>query len=127
MCHSQMIGNTDKGVSQEASHNRLWPYRCMPLSFCLPFSASALYTLACAHLLFSFLNQSEGLLLCAHLQGWDTLYRAQQVDPFALVKEEIESVSERLRRSIFTGIPTLRSAAEYFFKVRYFVLQSQMQ
>lgn len=39
------------------------------------------------------------------------------MDPFSLVKEEIESVSERLRRSIFTGIPTLRSAAEYFFKV----------
>ena len=40
------------------------------------------------------------------------------LDPFLLVKEEIESVSERLRRSIFTGIPTLRSAAQYFFKVR---------
>ena len=38
-------------------------------------------------------------------------------DPFQLVKEEIDSVSERLRRSIFTGIPTLRSAAQYFFKV----------
>ena len=38
------------------------------------------------------------------------------VDPFQLVKEEIDSVSERLRRSIFTGIPTLRSAAQYFFK-----------
>ena len=42
------------------------------------------------------------------------------LDPFLLVKEEIESVSERLRRSIFTGIPTLRSAAQYFFKVRAF-------
>ena len=51
------------------------------------------------------------------LQGWDLLHRTQPVDPFSLVKEEIESVSERLRRSIFTGIPTLRSAAEYFFKV----------
>ncbi|KAK9915863.1 hypothetical protein WJX75_005387 [Coccomyxa subellipsoidea] len=50
-------------------------------------------------------------------QGWDSLYRGQPVDPFSLVKEEIESVSERLRRSIFTGIPTLRSAAEYFFKL----------
>lgn len=40
------------------------------------------------------------------------------MDPFVLVKEELESVSERLRRSIFTGIPTLRSAAEYFFKAR---------
>ena len=39
------------------------------------------------------------------------------MDPFQLVKEEIDSVSERLRRSIFTGIPTLRSAAQYFFKV----------
>ncbi len=51
------------------------------------------------------------------LQGLESLYRAQPVDPFSLVKEEIESVSERLRRSVFTGIPTLRSAAEYFFKV----------
>ncbi|BDA44504.1 Decaprenyl-diphosphate synthase subunit 1 [Coccomyxa sp. Obi] len=50
-------------------------------------------------------------------QGWDLLHRRQPVDPFSLVKEEIESVSERLRRSIFTGIPTLRSAAEYFFKM----------
>jgi hypothetical protein len=52
------------------------------------------------------------------VQVWDSLYRAQQMDPFALVKDELESVSERLRRSIFTGLPTLRSAAEYFFKVR---------
>ena len=44
------------------------------------------------------------------------------VDPFQLVKEEIDSVSERLRRSIFTGVPTLRTAAQYFFKVRDFVL-----
>jgi geranyl diphosphate synthase len=40
------------------------------------------------------------------------------MDPFQLVKEELDSVSERLRRSIFTGIPTLRSAAQYFFKAR---------
>jgi len=44
------------------------------------------------------------------------------VDPFQLVKEEIDSVSERLRRSIFTGVPTLRTAAQYFFKVRKSVL-----
>ena len=43
-------------------------------------------------------------------------YRQAIMDPFQLVKEELDSVSERLRRSIFTGIPTLRSAAQYFFK-----------
>ncbi len=57
-------------------------------------------------------------------QVLDRLYRGAQqaVDPFSLVKEEIDTVSERLRRSIFTGIPTLRSAAEYFFKVSPFCL-----
>ena len=47
-----------------------------------------------------------------------TRSRQAIMDPFQLVKEELDSVSERLRRSIFTGIPTLRSAAQYFFKAR---------
>lgn len=38
-------------------------------------------------------------------------------DPFALVAEELKSVSERLRRTILTDIPILSTAAEYFFKV----------
>ncbi|KAH7624692.1 putative Solanesyl-diphosphate synthase 1, mitochondrial [Nannochloris sp. 'desiccata'] len=38
------------------------------------------------------------------------------VDPFSLVRSEIESVSERLRRCIVTEIPTLEQAAEYFFR-----------
>lgn len=39
------------------------------------------------------------------------------MDPFALVADELESVSERLRRTILTEIPVLSTAAEYFFKV----------
>ena len=38
-------------------------------------------------------------------------------DPFALVKGELENVSERLRRSILTDIPVLGKAASYFFQV----------
>ena len=38
------------------------------------------------------------------------------MDPFSLVRAEIESVSERLRRCILTEIPTLEQAAEYFFR-----------
>lgn len=36
---------------------------------------------------------------------------------FGLVKDEIEAVTERLRRDIFTEIPALERAAEYFFQV----------
>ena len=39
-------------------------------------------------------------------------------DPFALVKGELENVSERLRRSILTDIPVLGKAASYFFQVQ---------
>ena len=42
---------------------------------------------------------------------------SRKLDPFALVADELESVSERLRRTILTEIPVLSSAAEYFFKV----------
>jgi geranyl diphosphate synthase len=38
------------------------------------------------------------------------------IDPFSIVRSEIESVSERLRRCIVTEIPTLEQAAEYFFR-----------
>lgn len=48
------------------------------------------------------------------LQLWG---RAPTLDPFALVHAELESVSERLRRSVFTEIPALSTAAEYFFKL----------
>ena len=43
--------------------------------------------------------------------------QAPVLDPFALVHTELESVSERLRRSVFTEIPALSTAAEYFFKL----------
>ncbi|KAI7838536.1 hypothetical protein COHA_007679 [Chlorella ohadii] len=38
--------------------------------------------------------------------------------PFGLVREEIDCVTERLRRDIFTEIPALERAAEYFFQAR---------
>lgn len=38
------------------------------------------------------------------------------VDPFALVRLEIDSVSNRLRNCILTDIPVLEKAAEYFFQ-----------
>ncbi|KAL6773881.1 GPS1 [Auxenochlorella protothecoides x Auxenochlorella symbiontica] len=38
-------------------------------------------------------------------------------DPFALVREELGVVSERMRRSIVTDIPALGSAADYFFRL----------
>lgn len=37
-------------------------------------------------------------------------------DPFLLVRQEIDSVSNRLRRCIMTDIPMLEKAAEYFFQ-----------
>ena len=40
------------------------------------------------------------------------------LDPFAIAEPELESVSERLRRSLLTDIPALGRAAEYFFQVR---------
>ena len=39
-----------------------------------------------------------------------------RADPFGLVRDEIEAVTERLRRSLFTDIPALERAAEYFFR-----------
>ncbi|PSC71876.1 geranyl diphosphate synthase [Micractinium conductrix] len=41
---------------------------------------------------------------------------AERPDAFGLVREEIECVTERLRRDIFTEIPALERAAEYFFR-----------
>ncbi|KAL4440516.1 hypothetical protein ABPG75_003517 [Micractinium tetrahymenae] len=40
----------------------------------------------------------------------------ERADAFVLVREEIECVTERLRRDIFTEIPALERAAEYFFR-----------
>ncbi len=47
----------------------------------------------------------------------ESLWAGEAPDPFAIVKDEIESISERLRRSIMTGIPVLETAASYFFRV----------
>lgn len=38
-------------------------------------------------------------------------------DPFAIVKDELETVSERLRRTILTDVPLLSKAASYFFQI----------
>lgn len=56
------------------------------------------------------------MMLSAFLQSFAEM-GSRKLDPFALVAEELESVSERLRRTILTEIPVLSSAAEYFFKV----------
>lgn len=50
------------------------------------------------------------------LQSWD-VHKQGRVDPFAIAEPELESVSERLRRSLLTDIPALGRAAEYFFQV----------
>lgn len=48
---------------------------------------------------------------------WDDAASADEtVDPFALVSEEVNSVSHRLCQSIVTNVPALESAAEYFFR-----------
>ena len=39
------------------------------------------------------------------------------MDPFALVKEELDSVSSRLRRTVMTEIPRLGQAADYCFQL----------
>ena len=48
------------------------------------------------------------------LQAWSGV---RPIDPFALVKEELDSVSNRLRRTVLTEIPRLGQAAEYFFQL----------
>jgi len=40
----------------------------------------------------------------------------EAIDPFALVRQEINAVSNRLRKCILTDIPVLEKAAEYFFQ-----------
>lgn len=40
----------------------------------------------------------------------------ETVDPFALVGDEVDSVSHRLCQSIITNVPALETAAEYFFR-----------
>ena len=41
----------------------------------------------------------------------------RDIDPFALVKDELESVSARLRNTVLTEIPKLGQAADYFFQL----------
>lgn len=52
-------------------------------------------------------------------RSWASLTQLAQmneIDPFAMVRHEIDSVSSRLRRCILTDIPVLERAAEYFFQ-----------
>jgi len=37
-------------------------------------------------------------------------------DPFAIVQDEINAMSDRMRRSIVSEVPVLKQAAEYFFR-----------
>ena len=67
---------------------------------------------------------ARGDSACACGQGWEDVRHAERVDPFSLVKAEIDSVSERLRRGILSGIPVLERAAEYFFKARLAMLHA---
>ena len=48
------------------------------------------------------------------MQAWSGV---RPLDPFALVKEELDSVSSRLRRTVLTEIPRLGQAADYFFQL----------
>lgn len=41
-----------------------------------------------------------------------------KLDPFSIVQQEIESITERIRRSVLIGIPALENAAGYFFNKR---------
>lgn len=50
-------------------------------------------------------------------QNWD-INNDGPLDPFSIAEPEVDSVSERLRRSLLTDIPALGRAAEYFFQVR---------
>lgn len=64
------------------------------------------------------LFSSRGLVSLPHPAGVaeESPMSVSPVDPFSLVRAEIDSVSERLRRCIVTEIPTLERAAEYFFR-----------
>ena len=46
----------------------------------------------------------------------DTTSNAENIDPFGLVHQEVQIVSERLRHSVLSSVPALASAAEYFFR-----------
>lgn len=64
-------------------------------------------------------------LVCAHIQSLQSLGQQQPLDPFAIVADEIESISTRLRMTVnshLADIPVLGSAAGYFFKVSFHVL-----
>lgn len=41
---------------------------------------------------------------------------ASKIDPFSLVHREVQTVSERLRKSVLSSVPALATAAEYFFR-----------
>ncbi len=50
------------------------------------------------------------------MQTWAEVGQERRVDPFSVVQQEVEVVSERLRHSVSTGIPKLKAAADYFFR-----------
>lgn len=49
-------------------------------------------------------------------QKWAEVQDADNLEPFSLCHEEVQIVSERLRHSVVSSVPALRSAAEYFFR-----------
>ncbi|KAG2452545.1 hypothetical protein HYH02_002782 [Chlamydomonas schloesseri] len=50
-----------------------------------------------------------------YIQTWAEVHD-RRVEPFSVVQQEVDVVSERLRHSVTTGIPALKTAAEYFFR-----------
>jgi geranyl diphosphate synthase len=55
---------------------------------------------------------------CLHfVQKWAAeVQDDDKLDPFSLVEQEVQIVSERLRHSVVSSVPALRTAAEYFFR-----------
>ena len=51
-----------------------------------------------------------------HWQKWAEVKDDGKLDPFSLVEQEVQIVSERLRHSVVSSVPALRTAAEYFFR-----------
>eukprot|EP00887_Chlorella_sp_A99_P002303 scaffold10.g2303.t1 len=61
-------------------------------------------------------QQQQQEAAAAAAARWRAAAPVGRPDPFSLVRAEIECVTERMRRDLFTDIPALERAAEYFFR-----------
>lgn len=50
------------------------------------------------------------------MQAWSEVGPSSGLDPYALTRAEVDTVSERLRHSVASHIPALKDAADYFFR-----------